>query len=892
MEKGIKISFLLLVGILFSLAICGTVSADPYLGGDNLTTIQTGTVSGGVYSDSYYGTNGTAAPGSSNTGNNINNVTYEFVELPDNAQAVNATLYVTVYSGIMDVNYPVDVNVTFNGQHVGYEHLSSTYTFPMGSGTIEALTINDHCNRVTSDYMMWYDVTSLVEQNNIANVFTQSDNDGRVKLITLIIAYDDGDSDSIQYWLNQGHDVDSYKTDDNLHIDYIGSTSFESALPTGSTINNATLKVYHMASGDGAYTFNGNVVVGRQVQQSYTGSNTWDVTSYFNSFGTNNMTYNRGGSYYKIILALLTVNYTAPVDMRPDLLVSKVEVTGSPVVNQNHNLTVTINNAGQTSADNFAVKLIDNGQELENRTVNTLNSGSSRILTFTWTPTTTGLHNLELVIDALEHVAETDETNNRLIKSLNVEPERADLVGSALTIPDDPEVNHIYPLTATISNTGLADAGSFKVELYDGSTFIGRGTINSLAEGASATLIFNWKPTSTGSHTLKLVVDSDDQVDESDETNNQFNRYLIMNEGNLINVFIISDTSSTNTINMAAQELLKNLEGIVSIQIRSDEQVEAMTADELRAYLDSCDIFIGEWVSTDGGTLLAQVLQNYPEVANKENGLFLVLEPPVSTETSSVELMKYSTINGVKILENFTNEELINYYQKTKQGELYANITQYLETVNFPELFNTAILYKDLNDKANYENQILWALNLMGLVVEYEEPTFSSEKQAYGIYRYRWYTLEEYLEKYVNSARQGTVGIIESTKYVDGEMLQTYYAIIEALEAQGLNVIPVTAYGGTSAQLEVMVQAFTSAPDYTSFMADPSQYEIYVDSIVEMVAYGLGEDPSVRLLIFSVPSTCQWYGLSILMLSLMRSGNWKVLDFPMMMGVNGGMWPY
>jgi len=143
LEKGIKISFLLLVGILFSLAICGTVSADPYLGGDNLTTIQTGTVSGGVYSDSYYGTNGTAAPGSSNTGNSINNVTYEFAELPDNAQAVNATLYVTVYSGIMDANYPVDVNVTFNGQLVGCEHLSSTYTFPKGSGTIEALTIND-----------------------------------------------------------------------------------------------------------------------------------------------------------------------------------------------------------------------------------------------------------------------------------------------------------------------------------------------------------------------------------------------------------------------------------------------------------------------------------------------------------------------------------------------------------------------------------------------------------------------------------------------------------------------------------------------------------------------------------------------------------------------------
>jgi hypothetical protein len=57
-----------------------------------------------------------------------------------------------------------------------------------------------------------------------------------------------------------------------------------------------------MASQDGLYTFNGSVIPNGNPQGSYCGSNTWDVTSNFTSLGTNTLTYDRIGDYFKIAL--------------------------------------------------------------------------------------------------------------------------------------------------------------------------------------------------------------------------------------------------------------------------------------------------------------------------------------------------------------------------------------------------------------------------------------------------------------------------------------------------------------------------------------------------------------------------------------------------------------
>lgn len=309
-------------------------------------------------------------------------------------------------------------------------------------------------------------------------------------------------------------------------------------------------------------------------------------------------------------------------------------------------------------------------------------------------------------------------------------------------------------------------------------------------------------------------------------------------------LFIISDNPGVNILDKASFELLdeKKLDN-VNLIIRSGEQVKTMPEAELIQYLSSCDAFIGEWISSDVDSVLTSVLTKYPDLSNKK--VFLILEPPsgnLNSESSSINLLRNNTLNYNKIFAAFTNEELINYFKNTKRGLAYSNVFNYIDTngSNFDSFFNKLVLYKDLNDKNNLKNQILFVLKRLGLDVEFEDPTFTGS-QTYGIYRDRWYSLEEYIDVFFNSSNERTVGILESTMYIESQQLHTCYSIIESLEKRGYNVIPVFAAGGSAEQLAVMVESWTSAGgDISGFLADSSAYDVYVDAIVSMVAYGVG----------------------------------------------------
>ena len=144
-----------------------------------------------------------------------------------------------------DSAYEIQKNETFN----------TVYSFP-GEGGTGPVWVNDHMNRVTSDYLMWYDLTDAIkgQQVNVQATSTKIDSsfDGRVKAMTLVVAYDDGDSDQVKYWVNQGHD-----TVNPNDADYTGSTSFDtSSLASGWS--SANLTAIYLASVDGNICFPGD----------------------------------------------------------------------------------------------------------------------------------------------------------------------------------------------------------------------------------------------------------------------------------------------------------------------------------------------------------------------------------------------------------------------------------------------------------------------------------------------------------------------------------------------------------------------------------------------------------------------------------------------------------
>lgn len=322
------------------------------------------------------------------------------------------------------------------------------------------------------------------------------------------------------------------------------------------------------------------------------------------------------------------------------------------------------------------------------------------------------------------------------------------------------------------------------------------------------------------------------------------NSYEDLSDSQNTTLFIISDNPGTNILDKASGELfdenkLKN----VNLIIRSGDQVKTMSENELTYLLANCDAFIGEWVSSDVDSVLTSVLTKNPSLSNKK--IFLILEPPsgnLNSDSSSIKLLRNNTLNYNRIFATYSNEDLIKYFKNTKRGLSYTKVNDYItnDAKDFNSFLNQLVLYKDLNDKDNLKNQILYILNYLGFSVNYENPTFTGSK-TYGIYRDRWYSLDEYVQTFFNPNYNRTVGVLESTMYIGSQQLHTCYSIIESLEARGYNVIPVFAAGGSADQLKVMVESWTSAGvDIAGFLANSSAYDVYVDAIVSMVAYGVG----------------------------------------------------
>jgi hypothetical protein len=119
---------------------------------------------------------------------------------------------------------------------------------------------------------------------------------------------------------------------------------------------------------------------------------------------------------------------------------------------------------------------------------------------------------------------------------------------------------------------------------------------------------------------------------------------------------------------MAALDILENIQGL-SIQLRNGLQIEDMSEDELLAYLQTCDVFIGEWVMTNAEPKLTKILSEHPEITEK--GVFLILEPPIFSYTCFRGIDEVYPQSCVKRLENFTTEQLMAYYQNTMRGSDY-----------------------------------------------------------------------------------------------------------------------------------------------------------------------------------------------------------------------------
>ena len=300
--------------------------------------------------------------------------------IPDGVQEItSAKVIVNIYSGSGNSEtYALHSNTTLNtagnSKVLGYENL--TYVGNQ-AGDPNVYVINNHTTKQYSDYQMVYDVlgdlkdlgpNSKIKIDVTSTPFEGKAFDGRIKMIGLFIAYNDGDSDSITYWLHVGMSW-TQGTVSNLiytknYTGDIGEVNFEAIM---------------LSSNNGAYKFNDNqlFIPEDTIVKDYYIYNKWNVTDYFQIGDNNNFTYSalsQGyGSIKSSVQLLKVINRESPV------VTTNIasEYKNSIYAGVTNNLTITVNSINK-DLTNVTVYVYDNGRVVGSYLVDFVKANSSK----------------------------------------------------------------------------------------------------------------------------------------------------------------------------------------------------------------------------------------------------------------------------------------------------------------------------------------------------------------------------------------------------------------------------------------------------------------------------------------------------------------------------------
>ncbi|RLG28349.1 hypothetical protein DRO03_10035, partial [Methanosarcinales archaeon] len=190
----------------------------------------------------------------------------------------------------------------------------------------------------------------------------------------------------------------------------------------------------------------------------------------------------------------------------PDLTISNVSLPNQIVVNATNIINTSV--YGRTD-EHFNVTFLANGREVGRRRLAGITDAAN--LSFEWMPDSTGIYNISFIADSGDAVRESCETNN--IAAVDAEVFFTDLVPVNLT----QRVAFVHArnnITVVISGT----AEGFNVSLVENGTAVA-DVANIISYGQECVDLI-YTPESLGNHTVTVAVDSDDDVPETDESNN------------------------------------------------------------------------------------------------------------------------------------------------------------------------------------------------------------------------------------------------------------------------------------------------------------------------------------------------------------------------------------
>jgi subtilase family serine protease len=204
--------------------------------------------------------------------------------------------------------------------------------------------------------------------------------------------------------------------------------------------------------------------------------------------------------------------------LAPDLTIQSISWSPeSPSKGDSITFSVNIRNQGNSKAYTNRLILYVDGTSRGYQDVYPIDPGSAVTKTYSWIAQS-GQHNIKAIIDAKQTIKESNETNNEYTCTFTTLPPDL-IVESIIWSPEDPSINDVVSFNTTIKNQGTGRSDPCRLAYYIDGTFQSLLLVSALEAGTSEDIIFTWMALSD-LHEIKLTVDYDSAVLESDDTNN------------------------------------------------------------------------------------------------------------------------------------------------------------------------------------------------------------------------------------------------------------------------------------------------------------------------------------------------------------------------------------
>ena len=213
---------------------------------------------------------------------------------------------------------------------------------------------------------------------------------------------------------------------------------------------------------------------------------------------------------------------------KPDLIVQDISISpSSPIEDQSATITATLKNQGDADASgSIQLKYYVDGSYIGSDNMSFgLGAGKSDTESISYTASTSGNHTVKVIVDTSGIVSESNENNNERSETYYWNPPpKPDLIVQDISIsPSSPIEDQSATITATLKNQGDADAsGSIELKYYVDGSYIGSDNMSfGLGAGKSDTESISYTSSTSGNHTVKVIVDTSGIVSESNENNNE-----------------------------------------------------------------------------------------------------------------------------------------------------------------------------------------------------------------------------------------------------------------------------------------------------------------------------------------------------------------------------------